>query len=68
MRAIASAMQPMRWACSASGPWAAGTWDVLRRNAEEITRRAGRPIQITRIASARPRRARATLQRGEAST
>ena len=24
-----------------------GTWDVLRRNAEEITRRAGRPIRIT---------------------
>ncbi len=27
-----------------------GTFDVLTRNAEEITRRAGRPIQITRVA------------------
>ena len=27
-----------------------GTWTVLTRNAEEITRRAGRPIQITAVA------------------
>ena len=27
-----------------------GTWTVLRRNAEEITRRAGRPIKITHVA------------------
>src|SRR5512146_702062 len=27
-----------------------GTWTVLRRNAEEIARRAGRPIRITWIA------------------
>lgn len=27
-----------------------GTWTVLKRNAEEITRRAGRPIQITTVA------------------
>ncbi|MDA0190223.1 MAG: homoserine dehydrogenase, partial [Proteobacteria bacterium] len=27
-----------------------GTWTVLKRNAEEITRRAGRPIQITVVA------------------
>lgn len=27
-----------------------GTWTVLKRNAEEITRRAGRPIKITHVA------------------
>ena len=27
-----------------------GTWEVLRRNAEEITRRAGAPIKITMVA------------------
>ena len=36
-----------------------GTWDVLRRNAEEITRRAGRPIRITWIATRTLERARA---------
>src|SRR6516164_8302828 len=34
-----------------------GTWTVLRRNEEEITRRAGRPIRITWIAE--PARSRA---------
>ena len=36
-----------------------GTWDVLRRNAEEITRRAGRPIRITWIGTRTLERARA---------
>src|SRR6476619_1692927 len=35
-----------------------GTWDVLRRNAEEITRRAGRPIRITWIGTRTLERAR----------
>src|SRR3954463_6884235 len=35
-----------------------GTWDVLRRNEEEITRRAGRPIRVTCVASRTPERAR----------
>src|SRR6476619_3714290 len=36
-----------------------GTWDVLRRNAEEITRRAGRPIGISWLATRTLERARA---------
>jgi homoserine dehydrogenase len=35
-----------------------GTWDVLRRNEEEITRRAGRPIRITWIGTRTLERAR----------
>src|SRR6476620_2990689 len=38
-----------------------GTWDVLRRNEEEITRRAGRPIRITHIATR-------TLARAQSAT
>src|SRR5262245_63009837 len=40
-----------------------GTWTVLRRNQEEITRRAGRPIRITWIAEKLLDRAR-ELTRG----
>src|SRR6476646_821590 len=36
-----------------------GTWDVLRRNEEEITRRAGRPIRISWIGTRTLQRARA---------
>ena len=43
----------MAWARSALG-----TWTVLRRNEEEITRRAGRPIRITWIAERALERAR----------
>ena len=32
------------------GTVGSGTWTVLRRNAEEIARRAGRPVRITHIA------------------
>ena len=39
-----------------------GTWTVLNRNAEEISRRAGRPIRITQIATRTPEKARALLQ------
>src|SRR5215218_6450093 len=35
-----------------------GTWDVLRRNEEEISRRAGRPIRITWVATRTLDRAR----------
>ncbi|MEO5765694.1 MAG: homoserine dehydrogenase [Casimicrobiaceae bacterium] len=35
-----------------------GVWDVLRRNEEEITRRAGRPIRVTWIATRTLDRAR----------
>jgi homoserine dehydrogenase len=35
---------------SASAPSVAGTYAVLKRNAEEIARRAGRPIQVSVVA------------------
>lgn len=38
-----------------------GTFNVLRRNQEEISRRAGRGIEITRIAVRNPARARQAL-------
>ncbi|MEO8740071.1 MAG: homoserine dehydrogenase [Casimicrobiaceae bacterium] len=44
-------MQPMRVGLLGMGTVGRGTWDVLNRNAEEIARRAGRPIRITTIAT-----------------
>jgi homoserine dehydrogenase len=55
-----NAMQPMRVGLLGMGTVGRGTWDVLNRNAEEIARRAGRPIRVNRIATrtlARARRA-----------
>jgi homoserine dehydrogenase len=56
------AMQPMRVGLLGLGTVGRGTWTVLNRNAEEISRRAGRPIRITRIATRTPENARALLQ------
>ena len=56
------AMQPMRVGLLGMGTVGRGTWTVLNRNAEEISRRAGRPIRITRIATRTPENARALLQ------
>jgi homoserine dehydrogenase len=42
-----------------------GTWDVLRRNADEIQRRAGRAIEITRVADQDTARAK-KLVKGKA--
>src|SRR5437762_9365026 len=55
-------MQPMRVGLLGLGTVGRGTWTVLNRNAEEISRRAGRPIRITRIAMRTPENARALLQ------
>jgi homoserine dehydrogenase len=55
-------MQPMRVGLLGLGTVGRGTWTVLKRNAEEITRRAGRPIRITQIATRTPEKARALLQ------
>ncbi|TMI07574.1 MAG: homoserine dehydrogenase [Betaproteobacteria bacterium] len=55
-------MQPMRVGLLGLGTVGRGTWTVLNRNAEEISRRAGRPIRITRIATRAPENARALLQ------
>jgi homoserine dehydrogenase len=58
-------MQPMRVGLLGMGTVGRGTWTVLNRNAEEISRRAGRPIRITRIATRSPEKARALLQRSD---
>jgi len=39
-----------------------GTWEVLRRNADEIQRRAGRAIRITRVADKALARARSIVK------
>jgi homoserine dehydrogenase len=54
-------MQPMRVGLLGMGTVGRGTWDVLNRNAEEIARRAGRPIRITWIATRTLERARGAL-------
>ena len=42
--------QAMRVGLLGIGTVGGGTYNVLTRNAEEITRRAGRPIEITVVA------------------
>ena len=54
-------MQPMRVGLLGMGTVGRGTWDVLDRNAEEIARRAGRPIRINWIATRTLERARNAL-------
>jgi homoserine dehydrogenase len=54
-------MQPMRVGLLGMGTVGRGTWDVLNRNAEEIARRAGRPIRINWIATRTLERARRAL-------
>jgi len=44
-------MKPLHVGLLGFGTVGRGTWDVLRRNAEEISRRAGRPIRINWIAA-----------------
>jgi homoserine dehydrogenase len=51
-------MKPLQVGLLGMGTVGRGTWDVLRRNQEEIVRRAGRPIRITRIATRTLERAR----------
>ncbi|MEC5400179.1 homoserine dehydrogenase [Uliginosibacterium sp. H1] len=43
-------MKPINVGLLGIGTVGGGTWTVLSRNQEEITRRAGRPIQITAVA------------------
>ena len=54
-------MQPMRVGLLGMGTVGRGTWDVLNRNAEEIARRAGRPIRINWIGTRTLERARTAL-------
>ena len=42
-------MKPLEVGLLGVGTVGTGLWTVLRRNEEEITRRAGRPIRITWI-------------------
>ena len=51
-------MKPLQVGLLGIGTVGLGTWNVLQRNAEEITRRAGRPIRITWIAERALDRAR----------
>ena len=44
-------MKPLHVGLMGFGTVGKGVFEVLRRNEEEITRRAGRPIRITRIAT-----------------
>ncbi len=43
-------MKPIKVGLLGIGTVGGGTWTVLTRNQEEITRRAGRPIQIVKVA------------------
>lgn len=54
-------MKPLQVGLLGFGIVGRGTWDVLRRNEEEITRRAGRPIRIAAIATRSRERARDAL-------
>ncbi len=55
-------MQPLNVGLLGFGTVGKGTWDVLRRNEEEIARRAGRPIRINWIGTRTLDRARTGTQ------
>ena len=54
-----NSIQPVNIGLLGIGTVGGGTYTVLTRNAEEIARRAGRPIQVSFIADRDPERARA---------
>src|SRR5213594_675153 len=58
-------MKPINVGLLGMGTVGRGTWTVLRRNEEEITRRAGRPIRITWIADMAQARAREVTRGAE---
>ncbi|MCX7159463.1 MAG: homoserine dehydrogenase, partial [Proteobacteria bacterium] len=58
-------MKPIRVGLLGIGTVGGGTWEVLRRNADEIQRRAGRAIQITMVADKAVAHAR-TIVKGKA--
>jgi homoserine dehydrogenase len=55
-------MKPMNVGLLGLGTVGAGTFTVLSRNAEEISRRAGRPIRITVVAEKDVARANEIIQ------
>ena len=58
-------MKPIRVGLLGIGTVGSGTWEVLNRNADEIRRRAGRAIRITRVADKEVKKAK-TLTAGKA--
>ncbi|MDA8108640.1 MAG: homoserine dehydrogenase, partial [Betaproteobacteria bacterium] len=55
-------MKPINVGLLGIGTVGGGTWEVLKRNADEIQRRAGRAIRITRVADKALARARAIVK------
>jgi len=55
-------LKPIRVGLLGIGTVGSGTWDVLARNSDEIQRRAGRAIRITRVADKALERARAIVK------
>jgi len=56
-------MKPIQVALLGIGTVGSGTWDVLQRNGDEIQRRAGRAIRITRVADKDVAKANALVKR-----
>ena len=54
-------MRPINVGLLGIGTVGGGTWEVLKRNADEIQRRAGRAIRITRVADKALARARSIV-------
>ncbi|CAL8474123.1 MULTISPECIES: homoserine dehydrogenase [Caballeronia] len=61
-------MEPIKVGLLGFGTVGSGTFTVLRRNQEEIKRRAGRGIEIARVAVRTPAKAEAAKQAGIAVT
>ncbi|SAL62128.1 homoserine dehydrogenase [Caballeronia peredens] len=61
-------MEPIKVGLLGFGTVGSGTFTVLRRNQEEIKRRAGRGIEIARVAVRTPAKAQAAAQEGIAVT
>ena len=57
-----SQLKPIRVGLLGIGTVGSGTWEVLRRNADEIQRRAGRAIRITMVADKAVDHARAIVK------
>ena len=55
-------MKPINVGLLGIGTVGGGTWEVLKRNADEIQRRAGRAIRITRVADKATAKARAIVK------
>jgi len=57
-------MKPIEVGLLGIGTVGSGVWDVLRRNASEIERRAGRGIRIAQVADKDTKRASAIVKKG----